>query len=184
MDAHLAEAFQKYDEYSAALATARDAAAKLESDVAYWRDQIIARAGGAPPRMIQPSPGKPPAAKSAAAPKAKPAPAANAAPKPAQAATSGAWTPALAKKLLGEIAGGASVLRAIAKAGGTVGMDQVPRADGDGVMGQASVPGFFSNIRSRARSAGIELPIASQSDGRVTLDPGLAAVLREMGGAS
>lgn len=181
MDAHLAEAFQKYDEYSAALATARDAAAKLESDVAYWRDQIVARAGGAKPRLIEPKPAKPPPAKPAPAPKAKPAPAPKAAPKPAQAAP---WTPALAKRLLGEIAGGASVLRAIAKAGGSVPVSQVPRADGEGVMGVASVSPFLANVRSRARAAFIELPIASQSDGKVTLDPGLAAVLREMGGAS
>lgn len=119
------------------------------------------------------------------APRAKPETSPPAAkPKPAPAATGAAWTPALAKKLLREIAGGASVLAAIAAAGGTVRMDQVPRADGDGVMGPASVPALFSNIRTRARSAGIELPIASQADGKVTLDPGLCAVLRAMGGAS
>lgn len=122
-------------------------------------------------------------AKPAPKPKAPAAPAPKPAPKPA-AAPAAPWTPALVKKLLGEIAGGASVLRAIAKAGGSVRMDQVPRADGDGLMGPASVPAMFSGIRGRARSAGIELPIASQGDGKVTLDPGLCAVLREMGGAA
>lgn len=122
-------------------------------------------------------------AKPAPKPKAAAAPAPKAAAKPAPV-TAAPWTPVLAKKLLGEIAGGAAVLRAVAKAGGSVAVDQVPRADGEGVMGVASVSPFLANVRSRARSAGIELPIASQGDGKVTLDPGLCAVLREMGGAA
>lgn len=106
MDAHLAEAFQKYDEYSAALATTRDAAAKLESDVAYWRDQIVARAGGAKPRLIEPKVASVPAAKPAAKAKAAPAPAPKAAPKPAPAASRdaeakprGVWTEQAARLL-------------------------------------------------------------------------------------
>lgn len=134
-----------------------------------------AKAAAAPPVKVP--------AKPAPKPKAPAAPAPKAAPKPAPVSAA-AWTPGLARKLLAEIAGGAAVLRAVAKAGGAVAVDQVPRADGEGVMGVASVSPFLANVRSRARAAGIELPIASQGDGMVTIDPCLRAVLREIGGAS
>ena len=115
-------------------------------------------------------------------PKATAAPAPKAAPKPAPAATAAPWTTALAKKLLGEIGGWSIVLREVAAAGGSVPVDKVPRADGDGVMGVASVGAFLSSVRAKARAAGVELPIASERARVVSLDPALCAVLREMGG--
>lgn len=124
---------------------------------------------------------KPPA-KPAPKPKATAAPAPKAAPKPAPAATTAPWTTALAKKLLGEIGGWSVVLREVAAAGGSVPVDKVPRADGDGVMGVASVGAFLSSVRAKARNAGIDLPIASERARVVSLDPALCAVLREMGG--
>ena len=128
-----------------------------------------------------PPPVKPPA-KPAPKPKATAAPAPKAAPKPAPAATTAPWTTALAKKLLGEIGGWSVVLREVAAAGGSVPVDKVPRADGDGVMGVASVGAFLSSVRAKARNAGIDLPIASERARVVSLDPALCAVLREMGG--
>lgn len=186
MDARLTEAFTEYERLVERVARLRYELAGAEAQLAHERDVLIGAArAGAPPavKVATARPVKAPA-RTAPKPKAAPAPAPKAAPKPAPAATPAPWTPALAKKLLREIAGGASVLATIAAAGGTVPDSQVPRADGEGVMGVASVSPFLANVRARARSASIDLPIAAQRDGRVTLDPGLCAVLREMGGAA
>lgn len=171
MDALLTEAFERYEVRVAQVARLRDELARVEAERDHWREQIIERSAGRAPRSATP-----PLVKAPAKPVPKPRITAAPAPKAAP------WTTALAKKLLGEIGGWSVVLREVAAAGGSVPVDKVPRADGDGVMGVASVGAFLSSVRAKARAAGVELPIASERARVVSLDPALCAVLREMGG--
>jgi hypothetical protein len=166
MNALLTEAFEKYEERVAQIAKLQDELRRVEGDRDYWREQIVERAGGAKPAASRPSP----APKPTATPAPKPAPRAPAAPV--------AWTANMAKSLGDALNLYGSVVGQIIGAGGSVPVDRVPRADGEGVMSRISVSGTLATMRGKARARGLPDAFIRESAGRVVIDPGLVTAWR------
>lgn len=152
--------------FEAATRRMRDAKEALLRALDMWPSGDVPVSSGA----AKPAARAAPAMRPNATPAPKPAPRAPAAPV--------AWTANMAQRLGDALNLYGSVVGQIIGAGGSVPVDRVPRADGEGVMSRISVSGTLATMRGKARARGLPDAFIRESAGRVVIDPGLVTAWR------